>query len=61
MDAKVRARLLKWVGGPSQDEIDVDEILGLLLQISLAIMMIIQSALKLCRISGNGATKSQMT
>jgi hypothetical protein len=53
MQPKVKARLLKWVGGPSQDEIDVDEILGLLLQISLAIMMIFMIAFFMFRFKSN--------
>ena len=59
MDAKVRARLLKWIGGPSQDEIDVDEILGLMLQISLAIMMIFMIAFFMFRFKSNKEQQEQ--
>jgi hypothetical protein len=60
MDAKVRARLLKWIGGPSQDEIDVDEILGLMLQISLALMMIFMIAFFMFRFKSNKAQQEQL-
>jgi hypothetical protein len=60
MQAKVKARLLKWIGGPSQDEIDVDEILGLLLQISLAIMMIFMIAFFMFRFKSNKAQQEQL-
>jgi len=60
MHEKARARLLKWIGGPTQDEIDVDEILGLMLQISLAIMMIFMIAFFMFRFQSNREQQKQL-
>jgi hypothetical protein len=49
LDRKVKRELMKLIGGPSQDELDVDEILGLMLQISFALMMIFMIAFFLFR------------
>jgi len=49
LDSKVKRELMKLIGGPSQDELDVDEILGLMLQISFALMMIFMIAFFLFR------------
>ena len=48
-DDKLRRALHQLVGGPTQDEMDVDEILGLMLQISFALMMIFMIAFFLFR------------
>ena len=49
LDSKIKRKLMTLIGGPSQDELDVDEILGLMLQISFALMMIFMIAFFLFR------------
>ena len=49
LDSKIKRKLMKLIGGPSQDELDVDEILSLMLQISFALMMIFMIAFFLFR------------
>jgi hypothetical protein len=49
VDEKIKRKLMKLIGGPSKDELDVDEILSLMLQISFALMMIFMIAFFLFR------------
>lgn len=49
LDNTAKRKLMQLIGGPSQDELDVDEILGLMLQISFAVMMIFMIAFFLFR------------